>query len=112
MSNATPAQPNQELQQLLGEYANGEISREGLDRLAEILKQDPESRKKYIEFFRVHAGLYDLVEEFSQRNSLSETTMSNSNGSRQSDLRPFWLPIAIAFLAACILVACFVFFPS
>ncbi|MBA2113257.1 LamG-like jellyroll fold domain-containing protein [Bremerella alba] len=112
MSNATPSHLYQELERLLGEYANGEISRDGLDRLEEILKQSPEARKEYIEFFRVHAGLYDLVEEFSHRDSRSETTMANLKGSRQSELRPFWSPFAIACLAACLLIASFVFFSS
>ncbi|GAA4436564.1 LamG-like jellyroll fold domain-containing protein [Bremerella cremea] len=111
MSDAKPARPNQELQHLLGEYANGEISREGLNRLEELLKQRPDARKEYIEFFQVHAGLYDLVEEFSQRDSVSETTLANSRGNRQSERRLFWLPVAISFLAACILIACFVFLP-
>ncbi|PQO46971.1 LamG-like jellyroll fold domain-containing protein [Blastopirellula marina] len=109
MSNATPAHPYQELERLLGEYANGEISAEGLDRLAAILKQSPAARKEYIEFFRVHAGLYDLVEEYSQRDSLSETTLANAQVSRPSEPRLIGVPIAFALLAASLLVAGFVF---
>lgn len=112
MNADTPAHPDPELERLLGEYANGEISREGLARLEEILKRRPEARKEYIEFFRVHAGLYDLVEEYSQRDSPGETPLSSVKQSRPSQRRPAWLPMAlvIASLAACLLIACFVFF--
>ncbi|UUO05066.1 LamG domain-containing protein [Blastopirellula sp. J2-11] len=105
------ADASSELIQLLGEYANGVISPARLVRLEAILNESPDARKDYIHYFRLHAGLYDLVDELSQRDQQHESTALVAAENRKFEYRVYWLPGAIAFLAACILIACFALLP-
>lgn len=92
---------NAELNQLLSEYANGHITAARLHRLEDILRDDPQARQVYLEYFRVHGALYDLVDELTDEDEFSLPANPPAIDPEAGNSKTFSMPQLGFLLALC-----------
>lgn len=100
-----------ELTQLFNEYANGQITAGRLHQLEEILREDPEARQAYLDYFRVHATLYDFVDDLADCEELALPEHPPAIDHEANDSRTFSMPQLGVLLAVCGVVLCLIVLP-
>ena len=108
--NAEPERPTDELDELLQAQSLGQLSESQRARLEQLVRDDPQARRRYLSYMRVEAQLqwrYSSIAKTASGGAPPKPQLIQRSGERTGSRRVHRPVLVIAAAVACVAAAVF-----